>query len=197
SNKIEDCYKALEFAGIKREDIVEAKSTNDIDKALEQGKYAVTDDWQIAIKSGLVDVVLDATGVPETGANIALNSINEGKHIVMLNVEADVVVGPYLNKLAKEKGVVYTGSAGDEPGAALELYDFATISGLEVLAIGKGKNNPLNYYVTPDMVEEEAIRKGLKPLRLASFIDGTNTMVELAAMANATGFVPDIRGGHG
>ncbi|NMR96169.1 NAD(P)-dependent oxidoreductase, partial [Vibrio parahaemolyticus] len=87
SNKIEDCYKALEFAGIKREDIVEAKSINDIDKALEQGKYAVTDDWQIAIKSGLVDVVLDATGVPETGANIALNSINEGKHIVMLNVE--------------------------------------------------------------------------------------------------------------
>lgn len=197
SNKIEDCYKALEFAGIKKEDIIHAKNTKDIDKALEQGKYAVTDDWQIAIKSGLVDVVLDATGVPETGASIALNSINEGKHIVMLNVEADVVVGPFLNKLAKEKGVVYTGSAGDEPGAALELYDFATIAGFEVLAIGKGKNNPLNYYITPDMVEEEAIRKGLKPLRLASFIDGTNTMVELAAMANATGFVPDIRGGHG
>ena len=66
-----------------------------------------------------------------------------------------------------------------------------------MLAIGKGKNNPIDYDATPDSVREEALKKNLKPLRLASFVDGTNTMIEMVAMANATGFVPDIRGGHG
>lgn len=115
----------------------------------------------------------------------------------MLNVEADVVVGPILNKMAKEAGVVYTGTAGDEPGAVKEIFDFAEATGFEVLAIGKGKNNAIDYEATPDCVKEKALKSKLKPLRLASFVDGTNTMVEMAAMANATGFIPDVRGGYG
>ena len=197
SNKLEDSLKAFELAGIGREQLVIAKSTEDINIGMENNRFVVTDDYQLALKANLVDVVVDATGVPETGARIALGSIDNRKHVVMLNVESDVVAGPYLNKLAKKTGVVYTGSAGDEPGAAMELYDFAVASGFNVLALGKGKNNPLDFYVTPDQVEERARASGLKPLRLASFIDGTNTMVEMAAMANASGFIPDIRGGHG
>lgn len=197
SNKLDDCIKAFEFAGINRNDVVVARSAGEANIAMERGRFVIADDFEIAVKANLVDVVVDATGVPETGARVALRSIQNHKHIVMLNVEADVVVGPYLNVLAKKEGIVYTGSAGDEPGAAMELFDFAKVSGFEVLALGKGKNNPLDFYATPDQVEEKALASGLKPLRLASFIDGTNTMVEMAAMANASGFIPDIRGGHG
>lgn len=197
SNKIQDAVKAYTLAGVSKEDIVVAKTLNDINIAMENNKYVATDITEYGTKANLVDVVVDATGVPNTGAKIAMDAIENKKHVVMLNVEADVVVGPILNKMAKEKGVVYTGSAGDEPGSVKEIFDFARATGFEVLAIGKGKNNPIDYEATPDSVREKAIKSQLKPLRLCSFVDGTNTMVEMAAMANATGFIPDIRGGHG
>lgn len=197
SNKIQDAIKAYKLAGITREDIVVARNLNDINIAMEKNKYVVTDITEYGAKANLIDVVVDATGVPNTGAKIAMSAIENEKHIVMLNIEADVVVGPILNKMAKEKGVIYTGTAGDEPGAVKEIFDFARTTGFEVLAIGKGKNNPIDYESTPDSVREKALKSGLKPLRLCSFVDGTNTMVEMAAMANATGFIPDIRGGHG
>lgn len=197
SNKIQDAIKAYTLAGITSEDIVVARNLNDINIAMEKNKYVVTDITEYGAKANLIDVVVDATGVPNTGAKIAMSAIENEKHIVMLNIEADVVVGPILNKMAKEKGVIYTGTAGDEPGAVKEIFDFARTTGFEVLAIGKGKNNPIDYESTPDSVREKALKSGLKPLRLCSFVDGTNTMVEMAAMANATGFIPDIRGGHG
>ena len=197
SHKIEDTIEAFTLAGISRDDIKIAKNLVDINIALEQNKYVVTDVTEYATKANLIDVVVDATGVPNTGAEIALDAILNKKHIIMLNIEADVVVGPILNQLAKNAGVVYTGTAGDEPGAVKEIVDFAEATGFQVLAMGKGKNNPIDYDATPESVRKEALRSKLKPLRLASFVDGTNTMVEMAAMANSTGFIPDIRGGHG
>lgn len=197
SHKIEDTIEAFTLAGISRDDIKIAKNLVDINIALEQNKYVVTDVTEYATKANLIDVVVDATGVPNTGAEIALDAILNKKHIIMLNIEADVVVGPILNQLAKNAGVVYTGTAGDEPGAVKEIVDFAEATGFQVLAMGKGKNNPIDYDATPESVREESLKSKLKPLRLASFVDGTNTMVEMAAMANSTGFIPDIRGGHG
>lgn len=197
SNKISDAVEAYTLAGISQDDIVIAKTLSEINVAMEKNKYVVTDITEYATKPNLVDVVVDVTGVPDAGARIAMDAIENKKHIVMLNVEADVVVGPILNKMAKKAGVVYTGTAGDEPGAVKEIFDFAEATGFEVLAIGKGKNNPIDYEVTPDSVMEKALKSKLKPLRLASFVDGTNTMVEMAAMANATGFIPDVRGGYG
>lgn len=188
---------AFNLAGIKSEDIVVSNKLAEINKALEDGKYVASNRMEMVYDADLIDVVVDATGRPDSGAKIAYNSILNKKHTIMLNVEADSVVGPILNKMAKSAGVVYSGTAGDEPGSAMELYDFAEMSGFEVLAMGKGKNNPINYYVTPDMVEEEAKSKGLKPSMLAGFVDGTNTMIEMNIMANATGFVPDVVGGHG
>lgn len=189
--------EAYTYAGISRDDIVIAKTIGDINLAMEKDKYIVSDNIDLIAKGNLIEVVIDATGRPNAGARIAMDAINNKKHIVMLNVEADAVVGPILRKLAKESGVVYTGTAGDEPGSVKEIYDFAEASGFEILAIGKGKNNPIDYDVTPDSIKERAIKSGLKPSMLAGFIDGTNTMIEMAVMANATGFIPDIRGGHG
>ena len=197
SNSVKDSVIAFHMAGIDDDKITIANTLSELNLAMEMGNFVATNNWELAARSNLIDVVVDATGVPNTGARIAKLCIEIKKHIVMLNVEADVVVGPYLPKMANEMGVVYTGSAGDEPGAVMELYDFALASGFRVLAIGKGKNNPLDYNITPNGVRDQAKKSGLKPLRLASFIDGTNTMVEMAAMANATGFIRDVRGGHG
>ena len=197
SHKISDALEAYTLAGISRDDIIVARTLEEINVGIEKNKFVVSDVTEYATKANLIDVVVDATGVPNTGAKIAFDAILNKKHTVMLNVEADVVVGPILNKLAKSAGVVYTGTAGDEPGSVKEIVDFAEATGFEVLAVGKGKNNPIDYDATPESVKEQAMKSKLKPLRLASFIDGTNTMVEMAAMANATGFIPDVRGGHG
>ncbi len=158
---------------------------------------AVSADASDVARSEDVDVVVEATGVPEVGARVAYEAIHNGKHVVMLNAEADVTVGAILERMARSAGVVYTGSAGDEPGAIMELYDFARSLGFEVVVAGKGKNNPLDVSATPESVAEEAERKHMNPKMLASFVDGTKTMVEMAAVANATGFSPDVPGMHG
>ncbi|NLJ98297.1 MAG: NAD(P)-dependent oxidoreductase [Tissierellia bacterium] len=188
---------ALLSAGVGREDIIISNSLKEINYSLEKGKYVASEYMELATKANTIDAVVDATGVPDVGARLSLEAIDNRKHIIMLNVEADSVVGPILYRKAKEAGVVYTGSAGDEPGAVMELYDFAMGIGFEVLAIGKGKNNPIDLEANPDIVGEKALASGLKPNMLAGFIDGTNTMIEMTCMANATGFIPDIRGGHG
>ena len=194
---LDKAIEAYTLAGISRADIIIAKSLEDINVAMERNKFIVCDDLDLVAKGNLLDVVIDATGNPDSGARIAMESINNKKHTIMLNVEADAVIGPILSKLAKEAGVVYTGTAGDEPGSVKEIYDFAEAAGFEILAIGKGKNNPIDYSVTPDSIRDRAAKIGLKPSMLTGFIDGTNTMIEMTVIANATGFIPDIRGGHG
>src|SRR5215210_5061717 len=161
------------------------------------GRPAATQDPMEVVRSESVDVVVEATGIVEVGARVAYEAIHNGKHVVMLNVETDVTVGTTLHRMAKSVGVVYTGSAGDEPGAILELYDFARSLGFEVLVAGKGKNNPLDPFADAESVDEEAQKKGMNPKMLASFVDGTKTMVEMAAVANATGLAPDVPGMHG
>src|SRR5699024_11209747 len=123
--------------------------------------------------------------------------IEHKKHIVMLDVEADITVGSYLNSLAEEQGVGYTGSAGEGPGAIVEQCDFADGLGLEEVGRGKGKNNALNLDANPESVAEAARKKKSNPKMIASFQDGTKTMVEMNAVASATGFLPDQPGMHG
>lgn len=197
NRNVEKAVNALLSAGIKTDEIVISNYLKEINSTLEEGKYVVSEDTDMAAKANEIQAVVDATGVPKVGAKLSMDAIHNRKHVVMLNVEADSVVGPILHRYAEEAGVIYTGTAGDEPGAVMELYDFAVGLGFEVLAMGKGKNNPINLEANPDIVYEEALKKKLKPHMLTGFIDGTNTMIEMTCMANATGFVPDIRGGHG
>ncbi|MFE4047585.1 NAD(P)H-dependent oxidoreductase [Priestia sp. YIM B13490] len=184
-------------AGINEQEIVLTGQIEEAEQAIEQGKVVGTVYSELVTSLPSVDVVVDATGVPNLGAEIAWKSILNKKHIVMLNVEADVTVGPLLKQMADASGVVYTGSAGDEPGAVMELYDFADAIGFEIIALGKGKNNPLNHEANPSSAEAEAKAKGASPKMIASFQDGTKTMVEMNAVANATGFLPDKPGMHG
>lgn len=153
--------------------------------------------FEEVINSENVDVVVDATGVPEIGAQIMQISLEANKHLVLLNVEVDITVGSIMKKKFEEKGLVYTGSAGDEPGVIVELYEFALSMGLEVVVAGKGKNNKLQPYANPDTCLEEAQSKNMNPKMLAAFQDGTKTMAEMNLLSNAIGYNVDIDGMHG
>jgi predicted homoserine dehydrogenase-like protein len=185
------------LAGHARENIVVARSLSDIDGAIAGGKLAITDDLAKLTASGRIDVVIDATGNPNTGTTLALDAIRNGKHVVMLNVEADITIGRHLKAEARSAGVVYTGAMGDEPACAIELIGFAQSLGLKIVCAGKGKNNPLKFDAVPKEYEAEARARNMNARVLVEFVDGSKTMIEMVAIANCTGLVPDVPGMHG
>ncbi|HRW49385.1 MAG TPA: SAF domain-containing protein [Caldilinea sp.] len=187
----------LQTLGIPTSSITVTDQVGAAEDALRRGHYVVTQDALLLPQLESLDALVEATGVTEVGAQLAWQGIMHKKHVVMLNVETDVTVGLILSRMAEKMGCVYTASTGDEPGVCKQLYDFAVGLGFEVVCLGKGKNNPIDFYATPDSCRAEAESKHMNPKMLAAFKDGTKTMVELAAMANATGLVPDVPGAHG
>jgi predicted homoserine dehydrogenase-like protein len=142
-----------------------------------------------------VEVVVEATGSPPAGIAHARAAIAAGKHIVMVNVEADVLAGPLLAEEARAEGVVYSLAYGDQPALTCEIVDWARACGFEVVAAGKGtKYLPAYHAVTPDdvwayygLTPDEAKRGGMNPQMFNSFLDGTKSAIEMAAIANASG----------
>ncbi|BCM17379.1 NAD(P)H-dependent oxidoreductase [Mesorhizobium sp. J8] len=175
---------------------IEAETDSKVTRAIEGGRIAITSN-EMLVTNPLIDVVIDATGKPGVAADFDLMAMEHGKHLVMMNVEADVTIGCYLKQQADRLGVVYSVGAGDEPSSCMELIEFASALGLSVVAAGKGKNNPLNHDAVPDDYREEAARRNMNPRMLVEFVDGSKTMVEMCAIANATGLVPDVPGMHG
>lgn len=154
-------------------------------------------DFKEVIHSDKVEVIVDATGVPEVGAQISFETLIAKKHLVLLNVEIDITIGPLMKKLYDAAGLVYTGSDGDEPAVTTQLFEFAKTMGMEVLVAGKGKNNALKIGANPDTAQAEADAKNMSSHMLAAFQDGTKTMAEMNLLSNAIGFVPDTVGMHG
>jgi predicted homoserine dehydrogenase-like protein len=187
-------WEAFAASGVEREDIVEASAPGPAMDALRAGRRVVTGDYTLAARLEAVDIVADVTPSPATGAETAHACIQHGKDVVMVNIEADVTVGRILNRRARQAGVLYTVSSGDEPGCLMELVDFVASLGYELIVIGKGKNNPLNPAATPDTVAESARRADKDPFQVASYVDGTKTMFEMTCAANATGCLPMQRG---
>ncbi|MER8496630.1 homoserine dehydrogenase [Mesorhizobium sp. M1312] len=185
------------LAGHDRSDIVQAGNAAAIDRAIEAGKIAVTEDLHALAAAGRIDVIIDATGNPNIGTLFALEVMKNGKHIVMLNVEADITIGRFLKEEARKAGVVYTGAAGDEPACTLEIIGFARSLGFNIIAAGKGKNNPLKIDAMPADYEREASERNMNARMLVEFVDGSKTAIEMVAIANATGLVPDVPGMHG
>lgn len=185
------------LAGHDRSEIVHAGNAADIDRAIEASKIAVTEDLHALASAGRIDVIIDATGNPNIGTLFALEVMKNGKHIVMLNVEADITIGRFLKEEARKAGVVYTGAAGDEPACTLEIIGFAKSLGFNIIAAGKGKNNPLKIDAMPADYEKEAAERNMNARMLVEFVDGSKTAIEMVAIANATGLVPDVPGMHG
>ncbi|MCA3562978.1 MAG: homoserine dehydrogenase [Methylocystis sp.] len=144
-----------------------------------------------------VDVVIDATGRPNAGAEVATAAIAAGKHMVMMNVEADITIGAWLAAQARRKGVVYTLGAGDEPSTTMEIIRFARTLGYGIVAAGKGKNNAFRIDAVPDDYRAEAAARNMNPRMLVEFVDGSKTAVEMTCIGNAAGLSPDVPGMHG
>ena len=199
----EQLSAALKRAGVEPEAVVHTDSSSTANDAIGGGKIVATEDSTLAIESD-VDVVVEATGLVEAGARHAHEAILHDRHVVMVNVETDVLVGPMLARLAEQAGRTYTLAYGDQPALVKELYDWATALGYEVMAAGKGtKFSPSLRKSTPDTVwelyghtEEEVERAGLNPTMYNSFLDGTKSAVEMVSVSNMTGLVPDVRGMH-
>jgi predicted homoserine dehydrogenase-like protein len=153
-----------------------------------------TDDGSAAT-GGNIEVIVEATGNPAAGIKHARAAIAAGKHIVMVNVEADVLAGPLLAEEARKAGVVYSLAYGDQPALTAEMVDWARAIGFRVVAAGKGtKYLPAYHDVTPagvwshyGLTAGEAQSAGMNPQMFNSFLDGTKSAIEMAAIANATG----------
>jgi predicted homoserine dehydrogenase-like protein len=169
-----------------------------IDEALRDGGTWITDEPDGAISAGPVEVVVDATGSPSAGIRHVLACCAHGKDVVMVNVEADALAGPLLARRAGEAGVVYSLAYGDQPALICEMVDWARAAGFPVVAAGKGtKYLPAYHRSTPDTVwghygftSEQVAGGDLNPRMFNSFLDGTKSAIEMAAVSNATGLSP-------
>jgi predicted homoserine dehydrogenase-like protein len=194
---LEAARQAFTAVGWSAEDIVQTDVADIAEDALRAGKKVVTPSYALAAQLDSIDIVADITPSPTSGAETAYACIQNGKDIVLVNIEADVTVGRILHKLAREAGILYTVSSGDEPGCLMELWDFVTTLGYKPVVIGKGKNNPLNPAADPDLVADSARKANKDPYQVASYVDGTKTMFEMTCAANATGCRPMQRGMKG
>lgn len=154
-----------------------------------------TEDFEKAINNDEVDVVVEATGHPSSGIKHARTCFKYGKHVIMVNVEADVLAGPSLSAEANSAEVVFSMAYGDQPSLTLEIIEWARASGFKVTAAGKGtKYIPEYHYSTPKTVwdhygltSDEAEKAGMNSKMFNSFLDGTKSSLEMSAIANASG----------
>jgi predicted homoserine dehydrogenase-like protein len=173
-----------------------------LDVALKSRRTVVTEDAMTLIGCDDIEVIVEATGIPEAGIVHALNAIAHGKHAVMVNVEADALAGPLLARKAKAAGVVYSLAWGDQPALICEHVDWVRTCGFKVIAAGKGtryephyhKSNPDNVWDILDKYLNITDRKSINPKMFNSFVDGTKSGIEMTAVCNATGLAPQSEG---
>lgn len=174
---------------------VEATVATDFDTARRTGGTVITEDADALIAADGLEVIVDATGSPSAGIRHALAAIEHGRHVVMVTVEADVLAGPLLARRADAAGVVYAAAYGDQPALVCEMVDWAQTCGFRVVAAGKGTRHlPIFHQSTPQTVwknlaisEEMAQAGGMNPQMFNSFVDGTKSAIEMAAISNMTG----------
>jgi predicted homoserine dehydrogenase-like protein len=164
----------------------------------------ITDDAMALIADPRIEVIVEATGVPGAGIHHCLQAIKNGKHIVMVNVEADAVAGPLLARKAKAADVIYSLAWGDQPALICEQVDSIRAAGFKVICAGKGtryepyyhKSNPDNVWDILDKYLNISDRKSINPKMFNSFVDGTKSGIEMTAVCNATGLLPQSDGLH-
>jgi predicted homoserine dehydrogenase-like protein len=199
--KIDRIESALERTGWPAGCTRVAERSDQVHDARAAGAIAATQSVDALIE-GPVDVVIECTGAPEPGAQHALKAIDAGRHVVMVTVEADVLIGPIIRQRADRAGVVYSMAYGDQPALVCELVDWARMCGFDVVAAGKGtKHLPEYHYSTPETVfgyygftAEQVAGGDFNPRMFNSFLDGTKSAIEMAAIANATGLTPQPDG---
>jgi predicted homoserine dehydrogenase-like protein len=193
--------RGLEIAGVADVSPERAHAAS-LRAGFSQGEIAVLDDASALLALEPLDIVVEATGAPLASVEHALEAIRLGRHVVMATVEGDVLAGPALAERARAQGVVYSLAYGDQPALVCELVDWARASGFDVVCAGKGtKHLPSYHQATPETVwesygfsEEQVASGGYNARMFTSFLDGTKSAVEMAAVCNATGLEPQGRG---
>lgn len=184
--------ESLVKAGFPEEQIC-----NEFDKAVSSKGTWITEDGEAISNIEQLDVLVEATGNPESGVLHSLNAFDNSTSVVLVTVEADVLCGPMLAKIAHEKGVILSMAYGDQPALICELIDRVKTSGFKVVCAGKGtKYLPEYHESTPDTVwdfyglsEDEAIKGNLNPKMFNSFLDGTKSSIEMAAVSNSENLI--------
>ena len=172
------------------------------EEARRKGTTRICDSAEDLIGADGIEVLIEASGDPAAGIRHCLLGIEEGRHLVMVNVEADVVAGPLLARRAREAGLVYSLAWGDQPALVCDHVDWARTCGFQVTCAGKGtRYHPGFHQSTPDTVwdnfhfgRETAERGGMNPKMFNSFIDGSKSAIEMSAVCNTTGLTPQPEG---
>jgi len=176
----------------------EMHSASSLDHALKEKRTHLSEDWEALVAHPAIDIIIESTGNPPAAVEHALAAFRNGKHVVMVTVEADAFCGPLLARKAAEAGVVYSLAYGDQPALICDLVDWARTAGFPVVAAGRGhKWLPHYSQSTPDTVwgyygltPEQARAGGLNPKMFNSFLDGSKPAIETTAVCNATGLTP-------
>lgn len=168
-------------------------SPREIEQAILNGDVALTDNPEWMCSASGLEVLFDACGDIEMGIKIALGCLENEKHLILINAELDATVGPILYQKAKSKGLVFTGTDGDQPGSQMNLFRFVKSIGLTPLVVGNIKGLQ-DHYRTPETQREFAQQWKQNPTMVTSFADGTKISFEQALVANATGFKVSKRG---
>ena len=195
--------EALEAAGWAAEQVRRCEGATEVGAAVAAGAAVLAPDAEV-LESAPIEVLVEATGIPEVGARNAWGALRQGRHVVMVTVEADVSCGWALAREARRQGVVYSLAAGDQPVAIMELYDWARTLGLEIVAVGRGtRRYPADRHGGPERSlarlgydAEAAERLRLNAQMYNSFRDGSKAQIEMCAVSNMTGLPPDRRGMH-
>lgn len=178
------------------DDVDRVETVADLDDAIAHDRYAITTDAHLLCRAEGIDVIIEATGTLEFAANVVLDAIEHGKHVVLMNAELDGTLGPILKVYADRAGVVYTNADGDQPGVVMNLFRFVKTIGYDPVLVGNIKGM-LDEYRTPETQRAFAEKHKQKPKMVTSFADGTKLSMEQAVIANATGFTVSKRGMHG
>jgi predicted homoserine dehydrogenase-like protein len=185
---------AYERSGVT--DVVDVETPAQLEQAIANRQYAVTNDPSVLWLTEGVDAIIEATGSIEFGAKVVMNAVEHGKHVIMLNVELDATLGPVFKTRADRAGVIVTNTDGDEPGVAMNMARFVRSIGLEPVVAGNLKGL-YDRYRTPKTQEAFAKQQKKKATTMTSFADGTKLSMELTVLGNALGFGVGKRGMHG
>ncbi len=206
-----ESLKDINIRAVYNKDIKEAelilKKANLIEKfeyinnlnALKKSKAEniITDNLEIFLGIENIDVAIVTEVDTKIAVDVIYKSLKSRISVINMNAVSEVTLGLFFKNLADSNNIIYSVGAGDEPAVTLDLINFCEKLGLDIICAGKGKNNPLNIYCTPDDFIEKGKQIKVSPRSIASFVDGTKTMLEMAILSNATGIPIDKDGMHG
>lgn len=185
---------AYRQAGIQ--DVAVVETVGQLEDAIASDRFSITDDALLLCQAEGIDAIIEATGEIEFGARVTLKAIEHGKHVILMNAELDATVGPLLKIFADRAGVIITNADGDQPGVVMNLLRFVRTIGYHPVLAGNIKGLQ-DHYRTPATQKGFAERNKQKPKMVTSFADGTKISMEMAVVANATGFKTGTRGMFG